>query len=244
MKFTEATFGQSKEMPAKIILYGVPKIGKSSLAAQWPEPFFINIEGGLDYLPVKVRATPRLTAYEDVMAWLRHIYDDEKFTCGTLVIDSMDWLESLAQAKLVKDNGAKGITDPNIKAFAYHRGVADAAELCINAIKWLNAIHEKKGIKSVIIAHSQVKEVNLPGQEAYQRNEMKLSKNLGAKMYEWADLVLFATHSFHVSSEGKTSEPRPVLLAGGNAAFLGGGRMLLSKELPLNYQAIEKEICQ
>lgn len=234
--------GASKKMPSKIALYGVPKIGKSRLAAQWPDPFFIDIEGGLDYLGAEVNATPRLNSYDDVIAWLKHIYESDDLNPKTIIIDSIDWLESLAQARLVKLNNAKGINDPAIKEFAYFKGVMAAAEDAIKAIKWLDAIYEKKSTTAILIAHSEVKTVDLPNQDAYSRHQLKLSKIFSAKVTEWADLVLFADYSFHVSKDGKTSEPKPVLFAGGSAAFVGGGRMLLSKEIPLNYAELEKEI--
>lgn len=243
-QFEEIEVGESKEIPSRIVLYGVPKIGKSRLASEFPDAFFINIEGGLNYVGKKVRSTPQLKSYDDVIAWLRHIYEDEKFTAGTIVVDSLDWLEQLAQAKLVKDYKASSITDPKEKAFAYNKGVEMAASDTIQALKWLDAIHEKKGIKTLIIAHSHVKNIDLPNQDPYSRHELKLSKGLSAKINEWGDLILFADYSFHVTTDGKTSEPKPVLFAGGSAAFVGGGRMRLSKEIPLSYDDLVKQITQ
>lgn len=242
--FEVQTKGQSKQMPSKIVLYGVPKIGKSRLASQWPDPLFIDIEGGLQYLGKDVNATPRLTQFDDVLGWLKHIHDNEELNPKTIVIDSIDWLEQLAQKRLIKREGATSITDPSVKAFAYNKGVSMAAEDAIKALTWLDAIHEKKGTTSLLIAHSEVKSVDLPNQDPYSRHQLKLSKGFASKVTEWGDLVIFADYSFHVSKEGKTSEPRPMLFAGGSASFVGGGRMQLSKELPLSYEALEKEICK
>ena len=240
----ELLVGQSKAMPAKMVIYGEPKVGKTNFAAQADDVFFINIEGGLDYLPIKVRATPRLTSYDEVIKWLQHIYTSPDFTCGTIAIDSLDWLETLAQEKLIKQEGANSITDPKVKAFAYHKGVVDAADLCVKALKWLDAIWEKKGIPSLLIAHSQVKTLDLPNQDPFSRHEMKLSKSLGARVNEWADLIIFAGYSFHVTKDGKATEPKRVIFAGGQASYIGGGRMRLTKELPLDYNELKKEITQ
>jgi hypothetical protein len=241
-QFAETTFGASKEIPAKIIIYGNPKTGKSRFASEADDAFFLNAEDGLQYLPNKVRATPKLTKYDDVIAWLKHIYENDSFKAGTIVVDSLDWCEHLAQERLVKQYDAISIVDPNVKAFAYHKGVLMAADDAYAIIKWLDAIYKKKGIKAIIIAHSQAKEIDLPGRDPYMRHEMKLSKQLGAKIMEWGDLILFADYSFHVTSDGKTTEPKPVLYAGGSASFLGGGRMALSKELPLSYKELVKHI--
>lgn len=242
-EFVEIEAGQSKEMPAKMVIYGVPKIGKSRFAAQADDVFFLNIEGGLDYLPTKVRSTPKLNTYDEVFSWLKHIYENDKFTAGTIAVDSLDWLETLAQQRLVKQySGAKSITDPAIKEFAYFRGVLMAAEDAAKLMTWLDAIYKKKGIRSIIIAHSQIKEVDLPTKDPFQRNELKLSKQLAARVSEWADLLLFADYSFLVTSEGKASEQKPVLYAGGSASFVGGGRMALKNELPIDYKLLLKEV--
>jgi hypothetical protein len=240
--FAEVTAGESKEFPAKVILYGVPKIGKSRFCSDADDAFFINIENGLDYIGKKVRSTPKLDNFEDVMAWLVHILDSDTFKAGTIVVDSLDWMETLAQQKLVKQEKAKSIVDPAIKAFAYYKGVEMAASDTMRLFTALDMIYKKKGIKSIVIAHSQIKNIDLPNQDPYSRHDMKLSKYLAAKAMEWGDLVLFADYSFHVTKEGKTSEPKPCLFAGGNASFVGGGRMKLDKELPLDYNALKQHI--
>lgn len=238
----EVLVGQSKQMPAKMVIYAEPKVGKTTFASQIDDVFFINIEGGLDYLEKQVRSTPRLTTYDEVITWLSHIYNTDSFTCGAIVIDSLDWLEGLAQEKLIKQEGAKSITDATVKAFAYHKGVVDAADMCIKVLKWLDAIYQKREIPALLIAHSHVKTVDLPNQDPYSRHEMKLSKQLGARVNEWADLILFAGYSFHVTKDGKATEPNRVIFAGGKASYIGGGRMQLLKELPLDYNELKKEI--
>jgi hypothetical protein len=244
MEFKETKAGQSKAMPSRIVIYGVPKVGKTAFAAQADDVFFINVEGGLDYLEKEVRTTPKLESYDEIIGWLGHIYKTDDFTCGTIAIDSLDWCENLAQAKLIKQENATSIIDPRIPAFAYHKGVAEAASMTIHVLNYLDAIYKKKGIPSIVISHSQVKTLDLPNQDAYSRHELKLSKGLAAKVNEWADLILFAGYSFHVTKDGKTTEPRRVLYGGGSMAYVGGGRMTLKKELPLNYNELKKEITQ
>lgn len=248
-QFIETEAGQSSGMPAKMVIYGVPKIGKSSFASQADDVFFINIEGGLDYLAKKVRSTPKLNSIDEVIGWLMHIYEDDKFTCGTIAIDSIDWAEELAQAKMIAAHNAKSITDPAVKEFAYNKGVEAAAHQTMRIFKALDKIYEKKGIKSIIIAHSTIKTVDLPTSEPYSRHELKLSKYLAGKVNEWADLCLFADYSIHVAKADKNkkigqtlSKPKAVLYAGGSAAFVGGGRMQLDEELPLDYNELKKHI--
>lgn len=245
MQFKEETAGLSTEMPAKMVIYGVPKIGKSRFAAQADDPFFIDLENGLQYVGKKVRKTPHLKEYDDVAAWMKHIYENDSFKAGTIVIDSLDWLEKLAQRRLIKKHGASSITDPSVSEFSYYKGVSQAAQDTFAIIRWLEAIYKKRGTKAILIAHNAVKDVNTPGRDTYQRNEMKLSSHkegLAPLVNEWADLILFADYSFHVTSDGMTSEQKPVLYAGGSASFVGGGRMKLKQEIPLDYKKLKEEI--
>jgi hypothetical protein len=241
MEFNEVKMGLSKEMPAKMVVFGVPKIGKSRFAAQFPDAFFINVEDGLQYLGKEVRSTPALHSFDEVLGWLKHIHDAESFKAGRLVIDSLDWVESLAKDKVEKEHGAP-LSDRAHKAYAYGAGQAMVDDAVMRVFRGLDAIYKKKGIPSLLIAHSVIKTIDLPTKDPYSKYELKMSKATAAKATEWADLVLFADYSFAVTKDGKTSEPRPVFLAGGSAAYTGGGRMLLNKEIPLSYDHLIKEI--
>lgn len=241
-QFEEVEVGQSKEVPSKIVVYGVPKIGKSRFASQFPDVFFLNVEDGLNYLETKVRATPKLQTFDELMAWLMHIHGSDTFTAGRLVVDSLDWAEALAKDKIEAAHGGASIKDQAIKAFAYGAGQALVDGEVMRLFRALDAIYKTKGIPALLIAHSNVKTLDLPTKDPYSKYELKVSKAVAAKAAEWADLVLFADYSFHITKDGKTSEPKPVFMAGGSAAYTGGGRMRLSHEIPLNYEAFKKEM--
>jgi len=241
--FAEVTVGQSNEMPAKMVIYGPPKLGKSRFCAAIEDVFFLDIEGGLGYLDKKVRATPKLKTFDEVIKWLEYILTDDKFKAGTLVIDSADWLESLAIAKIEAQHGVK-ITDKKYDGYAYGNGYLLVMNECLRVITALNLIYEKKGIKAVFIAHSQLREVTTPLTDPYNRYELKFfAKGFGHKLMEWSDLILFCDKVFHVAEEGmKTSEPKPMLLSGNSASYIGGGRMKLDRDLPLDYNELKKYI--
>lgn len=241
--FQEIQIGESKEMPAKMVIYGIPKIGKSRFCSQIDDVFFIDIEGGLSYLDKKVRATPKIKSFDEVIKWLGHILEDEKFKCGTICIDSADWLESLAISKIETLHGTK-ITDKKYDPYAYGNGYLLVMNECLRVITALNLIYERKGIKAILIAHSQLREISTPLNDPYNRYELKFfAKGFGHKLTEWADLVLFADRVFHVAEEGmKTSEPKPMILSGNSASYIGGGRMSLGKDMPLDYTALKQYI--
>lgn len=242
-QFTIKKTGLSKEFPAKVVLYGVPKIGKSRFCSNAEKPFFIDVEGGLSYVGKEIATTGTLKSLAEVIDWLQHLLKPSTDTSDikTIVVDSIDWIEKLAQDKLVKAYNAANITDPRVKDFGYSNGREMASSESWRVVALLDEIYKTKGIKAILISHSNIKNVELPGKENYSKHMLKLYKSLASKINEWADLILFADYDFHVV-DGKTSEPKPMLFAGGDASFEGGGRMLLKKKIPLDFAALEKEL--
>lgn len=246
-EFTYKKKGKSKSMPNKIVIFGVPKVGKSSLASQFPNVLFIDVEGGLDYLENEVMATDKIESFDDILRELKRLHDSDKKQFDWIAIDSLDWCEDLAQERLVKAYNAESIVDKKVADFAYYNGVISAASDTKKIFKWLDAIYKKHGTKALFICHSKVETVNLPGKEPYSRHQLDTSKYVASHADEWADLMVFLDFSFHVTKNGKKevlSEPKPVIKAGSDPSFIGGGRMKLSKEIPVSYEALEKEIAK
>jgi hypothetical protein len=53
------------DKPLKVVVYGPEGIGKSTFAAQFPEPLFIDTEGSTDFMNVRRLPKPK-EAYEQV----------------------------------------------------------------------------------------------------------------------------------------------------------------------------------
>ena len=74
----------------KAVLYGPEGIGKSTLAAAFPEPLFIDTEGSTAFLDVRRFKQPETWA--ELTAQVRHVRNTPGL-CRTLVIDTADWAE-------------------------------------------------------------------------------------------------------------------------------------------------------
>lgn len=79
--------------PQKLVLYGVEGIGKTSLAAQCPEPLFIDTEGGTAHLDVRRLQKPE--SWEELISLIKEVAATPD-VCRTLVIDTADWAEAMA----------------------------------------------------------------------------------------------------------------------------------------------------
>lgn len=104
----------------KVVIYGTEGIGKSSLAAQFPDPLFIDTEGSTDNMDVARLDKP--TSWVMLNNQIAFIKANPT-VCKTLVIDTIDWAESLCVDNLCAMHGKKGIED-----FGYGNGYVYAKE--------------------------------------------------------------------------------------------------------------------
>ncbi len=92
----------------RVIIYGPEGIGKSSFAAQFPEPLFIDTEGSTDNMDVARMDKP--TSYTMLKNQIAFVKANPT-CCKTLVIDTIDWAESLIVDDVCAQHGKKGIED-------------------------------------------------------------------------------------------------------------------------------------
>ncbi|MBQ9994641.1 MAG: ATP-binding protein, partial [Clostridia bacterium] len=104
----------------KVVLYGPEGIGKSTFAARFPDPLFIDTEGSTKHMDVRRFDTP--TSWSMLLEQVKYTRDNPQ-ECKTLVIDTADWAEKLCIAQLLQSSHKNGIED-----FGYGAGYTYAAE--------------------------------------------------------------------------------------------------------------------
>ena len=92
----------------KVVIYGPEGIGKSTLAAQFPDPLFIDTEGSTSNLDVRRFDKP--TSWSMLQNQIMYVRDNPGI-CGTLVIDTMDWAERLCVEDVLAIHQKKGIEE-------------------------------------------------------------------------------------------------------------------------------------
>lgn len=110
MKIIEGKLGGAM----KVVIYGPEGIGKSTLAAQFPRPLFIDTEGSTRRMDVRRLEKP--TSWTMLMEQVRFV-KEERDLCSTLVIDTADWAEALCTANVCAEKHVGGIED-----FGYGKG--------------------------------------------------------------------------------------------------------------------------
>jgi hypothetical protein len=167
----------------RLALYGPEGVGKTSLTAGFPAPVFLDTEGGSAHLDVA--RFPRPRAWAELLAAINHLHAaDHVFQ--TLVIDSIDWAEKLLIEEVCRKANKESLED-----FGYGKGNVYLAEEFARFLALLEKLRDR-GIHVVLVGHSMIRKFEAPDAVgAYDRFELKLSKQVAALVKEWVDALLF-----------------------------------------------------
>jgi hypothetical protein len=193
-----------QEHKKRTVIYGPEGIGKSTLASQFPNPVFLDIEQGT--LDLDVSRTPAPQSFAEFREQIKQVAG---MGFGTIVIDTADALEALASAEVCAAHGKAGIEE-----FGYGKGMVYLAETWGKLLNYLSGLTESANV--VLLAHAAIRKFELPEEAgAYDRWELNLSKRCAALTKEWADAVLFLNYQTIVlqsdSGKGKASGGKRVV---------------------------------
>lgn len=193
MKFT-ITKGKIKSA-IRLVAYGAEGIGKSTFASQFPEPLFIDIEGGTKQLDVSRFPTPE--TWRDLMAEIDAVIEDPAI-CQTLVIDTADRAEILLINHLLQEDGVDSIEK---YGGGYGKGYTALQERFLKDL--LNRLDKviAKGVNVVLLAHAAMRKLESPEDPPFDRWELKVSKKVAPVIKEWADILLFMNYDVMVVEE-------------------------------------------
>lgn len=201
-----------RKRPFTVFLYGVPKVGKTTLASQAPGSLVIDLEGGADEVGARrVRVLDADTMFKAI-AWASKREDVQ-----TVILDSSTEVEKMLAASIC--NLAQ---KPNLASFDYGKGYDELRrqwERVIRAMRFLKEVHGKNAI---LIGHTRVKTFADPMSESYDRYEPEVHKNVVPMLCAGVDAILFMRHRAIVKETEDGKRTRAV----------GSGRELHTVECP------------
>lgn len=187
----------------KIVLYGVEGIGKTTFAAQFPNPVFIDTEGGTKSFDVARFPAP--SSWQMLLDEIQSVINNPAI-CGTLVIDTLDWAEKLAYQHVCAIKKWDSIESPS-----YGVGYRYAYEEMGKLLNLLSQVVDR-GVNVLLIAHAAMRKFEQPDEMgSYDRWELKLQTsskcNTAAMVREYGDMVLFANYeTFVIKNEDKKNK--------------------------------------
>ena len=224
----------------KVVIYGPEGIGKSTFASQFPDPVFIDTEGSTNSMDVA--RLPKPTSWQMLLEEIQYVKTNPE-VCKTLVIDTVDWAESMCVQSICDKHQKSGIED-----FGYGNGYVYTKE---EMGRFLNKLSEvvEVGVNVVLTAHAQIRKFEQPDElGAYDRWELKLGKKTSSQtsplIKEWADMLLFAnykTFSIAIDDKGqkrKAQGGERVMYTSHHACWDAKNRYGLPEQVPFSFSSI------
>ena len=191
-----------KKTPIRLVAYGPEGIGKSTLASQFPDPLFIDVEGGTYQLDVA--RFPQPETWDELIQMVDAVIEDPTL-CKTLVIDTADKAEALLSQKLLSEAGVDSIEK---YGGGYGKGYTAMAERFSKELLTRLDKVIAKGINVTILAHAAMRKFESPEEPPYDRWELKVSKKIAPLIKEWTDILVFLNYEVKVVEENGRAKAR------------------------------------
>lgn len=223
----------------KICCYGPEGIGKSTFAAQFPEPLFSDTEDSTKHMDVS--RFPKPTSWTMLLEQARYVKANPSI-CQTYITDTADWAEKLCREHICSAAQKNSISD-----FSHGQGYVKLME---EFGKFLNLLSDiiDAGVHVVIVAHAVMRKFEQPDELGqYDRWEMKLEKKVYPLIKEWADMILFMNYEtivVNVDDKGaqkgknKAQGGKRIMHTSHHPCWDAKNRHNLADKLPLDYSAI------
>lgn len=234
MKF-KITKGKQKTA-IRFCCYGCEGIGKSTFASQFPDPLFIDVEGGTKQLDVARFDQPE--TWSDLIAMVDAVLEDPTL-CKTLVIDTADRAEALLTTQLLKEGNVDSIEK---YGGGYGKGYTALAERFNKDLLFRLDKLIAKGVNVTILAHAAMRKLESPDEQPYDRWELKTSKKISPLIKEWTDILGFAKYETMVVEENgrkkAKGKAKRVMIYNHRPTCDAKNRFGLEDDLPLSFEPL------
>lgn len=219
-----------------ITILGDSGMGKTSLAATFPNPIFIRVEDGMQSIALANRpdAMPIIESNDHLRQQLCSLIKEEH-NYKTVVIDSVTKLEGMFIDHVVNTDPKKP-KSINQALGGYGAGLSAVSALHAS-VRRAAGVLNNMGICVVFIAHADTETIELPDEDSYMRYSLRLGKRSIAPYVDESDVVGFLKLETFTTGEGDRkkaiSDGTRVLVTHAVAANVSKNRYGITEELPV-----------
>jgi hypothetical protein len=229
------------------LIYGPEKVGKTSLAAEFPSPVLIQTGGENTPQGIALESFGELSTFDSLMEAFEALFtEDHSFQ--TLIIDAVDGVGKLIEAETCKRNGWQSLEEPG-----FGKGYVEADSVWREFFDAMRGLRDDKGLKIVLIGHVEIKNFDDPANGSYSRFQPNLHKRPSDTLKAMCDIIIFLNNRVSITKEktGFGNDKTTANGVGQRVAFLearpgyiAGNRYDMPDELKLTkgkgYDAIAK----
>ena len=218
-------------LPPRLVIYGPPKIGKTSLAAEFPAPVFLMTEdgtpAGLDIIGQQINS------FAEMMEWLE-AFGTQEHNFKTVVLDNMSDVQRFVYDETCRRGDEKGNAKKRIEDFGYGKGYIYALQVWQELMDCLNWLRSTRNMGFILLAHSQVSRFDDPETVSYSRYKLDIHEKAETLIHKGVDAILMVKRDIAIKEEDKGFNAKRAVASGGNhpwiccedrAAFLAGNRL-------------------
>lgn len=187
------------DQPPRLLIYGPEKMGKTTLAAEFPAPVFLQTERG-ESGDLVLDSFGTLDTFESVVEAISSLAaEDHQFQ--TVVLDSVSALQKLVWDKVCRDSNVKSI---ELAGGGYGKGYIEADNLWLQVLDGLNYLRNERGMAVVLVGHSTVTRFDDPETQSYSKYEIDLHKRARDLLKREVDAILLVKKDVTI----KTDDPK------------------------------------
>lgn len=215
----------------KVLLYGVSGVGKTSFAASFPNPFFLDLESGMmstlrvgDVYRYPFDFDKDVTNYEQVREFYKIVKSAKNPPFETIVIDSLNELQVLVAQNVINKYGkVKRQYDDQLTLADYQKANNDVVKLIRSFLKLPYNV--------VFTAASTRLE---PGEDSVMLTPKLIGKVVGPVMEKLMDLI-----GYCYAKPTKSGGSEHYASFHITAQYLAKDRLgIVHRDIPNNYQAL------
>src|SRR5579863_4873127 len=214
------------DKPPFVLIYGPEKSGKTTLAAEFPSPVFIQTEDGASG-SLTLDSFGLLENFSEVLDALSALAGEHRFQ--TIAVDSISKLQNIIWAEACVRNGWKSIEDAG-----FGRGYVETDYIWAEFIEACRYLRDKCGLTIILIGHALIERFDDPETQSYSRYQIDLHKRAMALITREVDAILLIKKDVTIKIDGNKTQ---VKVGQGRVRAEGGDTRWIHTEGRPAYQA-------